>query len=457
MKCGFYESDITPPLGLTIPGYPDKRIASGVMLKLFSRAAAFELDGQGLIIISVDAISLDRTVFDSAVARIEKATGVPTDHILIHATHIHTGGPSRIAPLQGPYYENDPVYVENLGRLVGDSGILAWQRLEAATVKAARRDVNGISFIRNYRMADGSVRTNPGMGNPDIRGIFGTLDPELAVLFVYSQDGRPMGVLTNYALHHDTIGGYLYSSGYSGALSELLKETYGHGFTQVFINGACGNVNHVDVNAFPGLFRRDKDGFRRDEQGNIVDPPHIRIAKRLFSEIRTLEQEALPLKVDVLKGKKETLTVDRVRIPEEMLEEMRLLVQKPMPSGAANPNDPTSESYKRSKAEGVLRAAALPPRKDVLIQALRLGDAMLFAVPGEVYTEYGRMMKDASPLGFNMVAELANVADGPYVPTPEAFQYADTIYEAHPSCAGFAPEAGMQMTQKAIEIARTLA
>lgn len=47
LKCGFYESDITPPLGLTIPGYPDKRIATGVMRKLFSRAVAFEQGGRG--------------------------------------------------------------------------------------------------------------------------------------------------------------------------------------------------------------------------------------------------------------------------------------------------------------------------------------------------------------------------------------------------------------------------
>lgn len=39
----------------------------------------------------MDSIALDQTVFDSAVARIEKATGVPADHILIHATHMLYG------------------------------------------------------------------------------------------------------------------------------------------------------------------------------------------------------------------------------------------------------------------------------------------------------------------------------------------------------------------------------
>lgn len=456
IKCGFYESDITPPLGLTIPGYPDKRIATGVMRKLFSRAVAFEQGGRGLILVSVDAISLAQSVYDTAVARIEQATGVPADRILVHATHIHTGGPSRIAAVEGPYYENEPAYVENLGRLVGDSGVLAWQRLEEATVKAARRDVYGISFVRNFRMADGTVRTNPGIGNPDIRETFGTLDPELGALFVSTREGRPMGVLTNFALHHDTIGGYLYSSGYSGFLSDMLKEKYGQGFTQVFINGACGNINHYDVHAFPGLFRRDQDGFRRDEQGNIVDPPHVRIAKRLFAELEEMAAEAQPLNVERLEGKRELVTVDRQDIPQELLEEMEALLKKPLPAGAANPNDPTSESYKRSKAKTLLYNAKLPKQRQVWAQAIRLGDAMIFALPGEIYTEYGKMMKDASPLPFSMVAELANSADAPYVPTPEAFEHTDTIYEAHPSSAGFAPDTGTRMAQKAIEIAKKL-
>lgn len=456
IKCGFYESEVTPPLGLTIPGYPDKRLATGVLTRLYSKAAAFEKDGVGMIMISVDAISAGQTVMDIALERIVKATGIPADNIMIHSTHTHTGGPCRESVLPSPYYEENPEYMHMLGRLVGDSGILAWQRRQEATAKAAGTEVYGISFIRNYMMADGTVKTNPGVGNPDIRGVFGTLDPEFKFIFFTATDGKPLGMLANFSLHHDTEGGYLYCADYSGVLADMLKERYGKDFSLVFLNGACGNINHVDVNAYPGLFRRDKDGFRRNPDGTVAEPHRVRIGKRLFAVFEEQLPLAKPLAMDVVKGKRELIAIDRTRLPQALIDELKELMKKPIPVGAANPTDPTSESWKRSKAEGTLYNASLPPQKEVWVQALRLGDAMIFATPGEMYTEYGRMMKDGSPLAFSMVAELANTGGIPYVPSLPAFEHSETIYEAHPSAAAFAPDTGTRLAQKAIALSKEL-
>ena len=93
LKCGFYEKDITPPLGANIPGYFVQRKAEGVKEELFSKALALEVDGTCAIVISVDAVLMAQEVHDTAVARIFKATGIPSDRILISATHAHTGGP----------------------------------------------------------------------------------------------------------------------------------------------------------------------------------------------------------------------------------------------------------------------------------------------------------------------------------------------------------------------------
>ena len=49
MLCGLYELDITPPLGVNIPGYFQARPACGIRDNLYARAMALEnADGQRL-------------------------------------------------------------------------------------------------------------------------------------------------------------------------------------------------------------------------------------------------------------------------------------------------------------------------------------------------------------------------------------------------------------------------
>jgi len=42
MLCGLYELDITPPLGVNIPGYFESRPAEGIRDNLYARALACE-------------------------------------------------------------------------------------------------------------------------------------------------------------------------------------------------------------------------------------------------------------------------------------------------------------------------------------------------------------------------------------------------------------------------------
>ena len=42
MKCGFYEKEITPPLGQSLPGYFCPRPAMDVWDKLYAKSAVFE-------------------------------------------------------------------------------------------------------------------------------------------------------------------------------------------------------------------------------------------------------------------------------------------------------------------------------------------------------------------------------------------------------------------------------
>ena len=63
----------------------------------------------------------------------------------------------------------------------------------------------------------------------------------------FTQDKKPVGSLTVFAVHADTVGGTEYSADYSGQLAAELRREFGDNFTSVFGLGTCGDINHIDV------------------------------------------------------------------------------------------------------------------------------------------------------------------------------------------------------------------
>ncbi len=444
LRCGFYEKEITPPLGCDIPGYGMKRTATGVKSKLYVKAAAIEQNDNCVILITIDTIRTHKKVHDVAVEIISKMTGVTTDRIMVHSTHIHTGGPIgyNTAKYPNPYVKVDEEYTDMLCRLVGDCGVLAYQRLKASTAKIARGNLEGVSFLRNYYMKDGSIRTNPGFQNPDIDRPFGKLDTELPVMFFLDEEGNPKGALVNFALHHDCVAGKEYCSDYSGVLAEDLKAEFGNDFITVFINGTCGNINHFDVS------KPSKEFFSK--------PPYIGIGHKLADKVLELYKDAEDLPVDVVDGKKDIIELTRREISKEEIEELEYLIATvPIEGLRYSIAEPDAPEYKRYKAEARLNFAEFPKIQSTLVQAIRIGDCMIYAIPGEVYCELGILMKELSPFKYNMVAELANGSFNSYVPTEEACNKT-TIYEAQLPSNEFITGSGEKMARFAVELGKKL-
>jgi hypothetical protein len=88
---------------------------------------------------------------------------------------------------------------------------------------------------------------------------------------------------------------------------------------------------------------------------------------------------------------------------------------------------------------------------DVEIQAFRIGDAALVALPGEVFVELGLLIKEYSPFKSTMVVELANDSIH-YVPTVKAFS--EGSYEVVNSVV--APGGGELIAGAALDLLRQL-
>src|SRR5690606_5821101 len=103
-------------------------------------------------------------------------------------------------------------YLDFLVNKAADAAVLAYAQRREARIGAGSGTVEGIAFQRRYWMKDGTLRTNPGIGNPDVDRPAGPTDPELTVVRIDAADGTPLGIVANYACHTDTVGGTEFSA-----------------------------------------------------------------------------------------------------------------------------------------------------------------------------------------------------------------------------------------------------
>ena len=95
-----------------------------------------------------------------------------------------------------------------------------------------------------------------------------------------------------------------------------------------------------------------------------------------------------------------------------------------------------------------------PKQVDVNVQALRIGDLAIVAIPCEVFVEIGLEIKAKSPLKPTFTIELANGYNG-YLPTPEQHELGG--YETWRARSSYLEvDAASKITAKALDLLQEL-
>ncbi|MBQ9543538.1 MAG: neutral/alkaline non-lysosomal ceramidase N-terminal domain-containing protein [Clostridia bacterium] len=431
-ECGFYEKEITPPLGLLIPGYFNERPAGDVVEKLYVKSIVVRSEGETVAVAVADIECMTLRVAENAAERVNKFCGMKKENILISANHTHTGGPL-FTREDHPW--RDAEYESYVTKLIADCITLAYKRLVPAKLTFGVGKVTNISFVRDYLMKDGSFRTNPPRTSPDIVRPVTDIDPDLPVLFVSSEDGAPLGALTCFACHQDCVDRSDYSSDFSGSLAAEMKKLYGPDFVNVFMLGTCGDINHFDVS-------------------KPCDPPdHYKKMGRILAgeEFRVINSSE-PLTGSGVASVRDAVSVDRRKIAPERLAEAKHIKATVKPAVgvkiAADNTDP--DQYALAMANLTLGIAAMPEKLDVTTQAVRIGDLVIYGFSGEIYSFFGKRIKKETKAKNVIVATLCNDNVSGYVPTPDLF--VPGIYEAVEGSANLVPEGGNVITDHLIAL-----
>lgn len=93
MRCGFYETEITPPLGTTIFGHCERRVNVGVRDKLYSKACVLEHNGKYCAMLVMDSLTVPASFPAFIRQYVHEKTGIDPNALLITATHAHTAFP----------------------------------------------------------------------------------------------------------------------------------------------------------------------------------------------------------------------------------------------------------------------------------------------------------------------------------------------------------------------------
>lgn len=410
LRVGMGKVDITPPLGIPyLSYYPRQTPFEGVHDRLFARALAAENGSTRLVIVAADALGFSRSIlgpgrdFIAEVReRVERRTGVPSVNILIATTHAHsTPQTTDIAPLV-ELFPQAAEWLEQLMDQLVAAAAAAWASRRPAELRGATGLAPGIAWCRRIVTRDGrlvSYATRP----PDDQVVKEPRDDRVPVLLVSGETW--CGAVVGFTCHPTTVQVQpLVSADYPGLACEIVERALG-AQACLFLQGACGDVNPVrattdfqDV-ALYGRFLGG-EALRALSLLEARDLPPMSGALAVGSERVELERRPLPERSPLERATREL----EARIQEASTDEER--------------REAVAAYRKVAEPLRLVQLGSEPVRMEV--QVIRLGDALIVAVEGELFVEYGNRIKEVSPAPVTFVAAYSNGYEG-YIPTPEAF------------------------------------
>jgi hypothetical protein len=359
---------------------------------------------QKLAVVTLDNLKYPAVVADEARRHVEAVADLPAGHIVLCASHTHSG------PLFS-YYE------DRLIETIGEAVNIAVGDLSPCKIGVAKGSVEGVTHNRRLLLNNGDCWNSWLVVPPAAKQSYpaaGPIDPELGVLAVEGRDGRYKAILYNYASHPDGTRGALISADFPGHVQRHVQQQLGYEVMTLFALGSCGDINTSDDSAAVGKAIADEIIQSLGKITYISDPT-----------------------VSVIRRDSELPARDAASFPAEE-------IARKWPGALEHYRSAFKYMKQREKE-----------RYRAVFNGIRIGNEFaLITNPVELFAELGMAIKRDSPFQYTMVATLTNGALG-YVPTAAAFEEGgyETWFGEH-SFLGV--ETGDMIKRESLDILRQL-
>ena len=367
--------DITPGRSLDLSGVPSRR-SEGVLKGLEAQVLVLHEAAKAspVVLVALDTLYAPSDWGDPVRKRIGQLVGAPPESVTIAATHTHAA--PGLATLRC-WGTADAEYRNEVAAKLVEATRAALANQTPAVVWVGTCPVDGVSCNRRTQ------------GGP--------VDPTVTVLRIEDIQQQPLAAVVHFGCHPVTLWGYRnqITPDFPGYLRDELKQALGGNLTPIFVNGPAGNVNPADF-----------------DRWNVNEDYSRGIASRIAGAALKAWEEAEPLDSPPLGGFHVThrLTLD----PATGVEELDAIIKREErfvqehPQEVAKQDRPLRTIQWANELKRVHHRGGVPEEDSLELQALRLGDLIVLAVPGELYVEIGLRIKQMSPFRHTIVVGYAN-------------------------------------------------
>jgi len=394
MNCrvGCAENIIEVPLFAELNGYGPYlgRRNLSVRDPLYARALTVN-DGQARnVIIVTDTVTMDELECRRLRAELATEFVIDPEGIMFIGTHTHSA-PCIKPPAVVGYGDPNAEYLEN------------WRRTIRQSVKEALANEEPV------RAFAGKAPIRKPIGERRTTAADKHTDPEIRWVKIVRADGTVKVLLHNYAMHGVVFGPTLFvSADWMGDANRKIKERKLADLA-FFMYGTAGDVNVIWTG----------DGQKRDENLDWITESYV---NDLEADLANGEEISLaPVSCRLKATELPTEKVDPVEY-RDYAEKIIAKVPDRYARHAANQVESLLfYAFARLNEMAVLAERGHDFRVIRDLQALRMGDLAVYAVPGEPFLAMGEEIRERSPFKFPLAVSVANGSGG-YFPTPEMFE-----------------------------------
>ena len=427
------------------------------ILTVTKKAVSFDDGNVRSIIISFDLCYMSTDINDEIRARISGENGVDINAIMLTCTHTHSG------PLTWGYEslnKNERYTEEDIKRLIDYREFLITKACEAAKNSFASLlpakfytttdKALGLAHIRRFRMEDGSVLTNPGMdwnasGDPitccpipDNTGVVEALGKpnETVKIVKIKREGADDVCLVNFAIHATCTHLRKISADFPGFLCNIVERAIDK-VNCVFIQSAQGDV--VQINRNPSGAEREfltEDNNTHGESRNKARHVAQVLASFVLKHYMTAEE----LCADKISFGKKEMALPANKDDASYEDALRIATLYNENRHHELPYDGMQLVTVVANANRVVRMKSAPNFFKYEVFGMVIGELAFIGIPGEVFSEIGDRLREASPFEHLVLCGLTNAAST-YFPSDAA--HSEGGYEVATSNLGVGTEAVM--------------
>lgn len=366
---GAGKTDITPEPGCYMGGYFMRNgKATGAHDRLYARALMLDNGRAKAVLVTLDLVIIGGVLAGEVKDEIEEKLGIPPAMVSISVTHTHAGP-------QG--------YYEEYGKYPKIVDMEMKQFMKERMLEAVREANDSLApatvGFTSFQLED----FNRNRHDPN-----GPVDRTAVLMLARDPDGKPVAGFLNFAAHPTVLGAdnLEISGDWAGLFALAMERKLGEGVVFQLIQGAAGNLSPASKHG--STFESCED-----------------IAERMSEEALSHSDEAKPQSEIEIAGAIKKLILP-VKSSKEVMAFARSLPQlkqeiMEMDIDEAERNRRIAWLDEKVSTEQFMSmlvktmSRVRKRRTETVVQAIRLGDMIVTAMPGETVTEHSISFREA--------------------------------------------------------------